>query len=591
MGILLVSLLLVVTIYLLVTEKIPLDLTAMGIIVVLMVTGILTPQEALAGFSNSAVIVIASLFILSRGLIQTGALMFVSDKLIEHTQGNSRRILLISMLGVAIPSAFINNTPVVVLFISIIMGVCCEYGLSPSKFLIPISYSSIVGGMCTLLGTSTNLVVSDLSSLYGYGAIRMFELSPVGVPVAITTIVFLYFAAPRFMPEHKAPICELREKDAPRYLAELIVSADSRLIGQEPLAFFSRKHPGIDIFEVVRGQLIYFPERTDITIIENDILLVRGSASDLINLLSTKIVELPYKADEADFKAQYDTSIIVELIVTPQSRLRGENPIRSNVQKELGIQIIAVRRGVLHYSRQKLADLVLLTGDTLLIQCTRDKLDELRANTDIIVLDDVHHKIIIKRKAPLALAIFLGMVATAASGLADITISAVTAVFLMLVSRCVHLRDAYRAVNAHVLLVIVGALALGAAMEKTGTARFYVESLLVPFQVKNPAVILGALILFACIITELMSNTAAAVLLLPIAVSTASFLGVNAKPFIIGVCFGASCGFAMPIGYQTHLLVYGPGGYRLSDFLKLGIPLDLMVSAICTVMIPFFWPF
>jgi di/tricarboxylate transporter len=583
--------LLVVTIYLLVTEKIPLDLTAMGIIVALMVTGILTPQEALAGFSNSAVIVIGSMFILSRGLIQTGALVFVSDKLIEHTQGNSGRILLISMLAVAIPSAFINNTPVVVLFISIIMGVCCEYGLSPSKFLIPISYSSIVGGMCTLLGTSTNLIVSDLSSIYGYGAIRMFELSPVGVPVAIITIIFLYFAAPRAMPEHKAPVCELREKDASRYLAELIVGPDSRLIGQEPLAFFAKKHPGIDIFEVVRGQLIYFPERTPIAISENDILLVRGSASDLVNLLEAKIVELPHKADEGVFKAQYDTSIIVELIVTPQSRLRGENPIRSNVQQELGIQIIAVRRGVLHYSSQKLANLILFTGDTLLIQCARDKLDELRANTDIIVLDDVHHKIIVKRKAPLALAIFLGMVATASSGLTDITTSAVTAVFLMLVSRCVHLRDAYRAVNAHVLLVIVGALALGAAMEKTGTARFYVESLLVPLQVKNPAVILGAFILFACIMTELMSNTAAAVLLLPIAVSTASFLGVDPKPFIIGVCFGASCGFAMPIGYQTHLLVYGPGGYRLSDFLKLGIPLDLMVSTICALMIPIFWPF
>ena len=586
-----VSTILVVTIFLLVTEKIPIDLTAIGVLVALMVTGILEPKEALGGFANPAVITVASMFILTRGLNRTGALAYVSEKMIEYSRGNDRRILIMAMLGTAIPSAFLNNTPVVILFISIIMSVCCEYGLSPSKYLIPVSYSSIVAGTCTLIGTSTNILISDLSVKYGYGAIAMFELSSLGIPMAIIVITFLYFAASHSMPQHKAPVCELSGEAAPRYLAEFSVPAQSKLIHLDPYEFFNENYPSIELFELIRGPFIYYPEREKLKTSEKDLLFVKGSASDLVAILHESIVELPHKVKELNFSASDEDSIIVELIIPPESKFIGEQPIQSNMQGELGIQIIAVKRKGIHYSRQKLRNLNLSIGDILLIHCTREKLEELRNNSDLIILEDVHHRIINKKKAPVALLIFIGMIFAATMGVVDIVVGAATAVFLMILTGCLQARDAYRSLDVKILLLIIGTIALGTAMEKTGAAKVYTEEFLTPFRGQSPILILSVFLLLTSTLTQFMSNNATAVLLLPIAISTALSIGVDPRPFIIGVCFGASCSYASPLGYQTNLLIYGPGGYRFKDFLKLGIPLNLLTWLLSSLLIPVIWPF
>jgi len=586
-----ISILLAVTIILLVTEKIPIDVTAIGLLVVLMASRVLSPSEALQGFANPAVITVGSMFMLSRGLMRTGALAFVSEKMIDYSQGKDRRILIMAMLGTAIPSAFLNNTPVVVLFVSIIMSVCCEYGLSPSRYLIPVSFSSITAGTCTLIGTSTNIIVSDLSLKYGYGAIQMFELSSLGILIAFVVITLLFFLAPLFMPQHKAPVCELKGEAAPRYLAELSVNPESRLIGLDPLQFFSEEYPSIELFEVIRGPIIHFPDREKLSLSPNDTLFVKGTANDLIAILHEGIVDLAHKVEELNFRAHDETSLIVELIIPPESKVVGEQPIQANLQSELGIQFIAVKRKGIHYTRQKLRDLKLSTGDVLLIHCTREKLDELRNNPDVIVLEDVHHRIINKKKAPIALAIFAAMVVAASAGLMNIVAAAVTAVFLMILTKCLQLRDAYRSVDVKVLLLIIGTIALGSAMEKTGVARLYADAFLAPFRGQSPALILSAFILLTSIITHVISNNATAVLLLPIAISTALSLEVDPRPFIIGICFGASCCYASPLGYQTNLLVYSPGGYRFTDFLKLGIPLVLVTWLLSSLLIPFIWHF
>ena len=589
MAFVIVTSILIASVLLLITEWLPIDLIAVGIMVALMATGILTPPEALAGFANSAVITIASMFILSRGLMRTGALGFVSERMIEYSRGSEKRILLIAMVGALVPSAFLNNTPVVVLFVSIIMSVCCEYGLSPSRYLIPISYGSIIGGTCTLIGTSTNLIVSDFSVKYGYEAIGMFELSAVGIPLAFLIVAFLYFAAPRFLPQHKAPVCELSDKDAPRYLAELLVASGSDLIGRDPLAYLAERHAGLELFEVVRGPLIYFPEREKIGVREGDLLLVKGTANDLVDILRAGNVELPYKVEGTGFGGLDEKLLIVELIIPPHSRWLGEQPIGSRMQEEIGIRVIAVKRHGIHYAEQKIRHLRLSIGDVLLIQCSREKLEEIRNKPDVIILEDVHHRIVNRRKAPLALLIFGGMVAAAAAGLVPIVMSAFSAAFLMIVTGCVQVRDAYRSLDVRVLLMIIGTIALGAAMEKTGAARIYAAVFLTPFHGQDPALILAAFILLTSVITELMSNSATAVLLLPIGISTAVSIGVDPRPFVIGVCFGASCGFAIPTGYQTNLLVYGQGGYRFSDFLKLGIPVHLMTWLVSSLLIPVLW--
>ena len=586
-----ISLILALTIFLLITEKIPIDVTAVGLLVVLMATGILDPAEALGGFANPAVITVGSMFMLSRGLMRTGALALVSEKMIEYSQGKDKRILIMAMLGTAIPSAFLNNTPVVVLFVSIIMSVCCEYGLSPSRYLIPVSFSSITAGTCTLIGTSTNIIVSDLSLKYGYGGIQMFELTSLGALIAVVVIALLFFLAPLFMPQHKAPVCELKGEAAPRYLAELSVNPEGRLVGNEPQSFLSEEYPSIELFEVIRGSFIHLPDREKVIAAPADILFVKGTVNDLIAILHEGVVDLAHKVEELNFRAHDENSLIVELIIPPESGLIGEQPIEANLQTELGIQFIAVKRKGIHYTRQKLRNLKLSIGDVLLIHCSRDKLDELRNNPDVIVLEDIHHRIINKKKAPIALIIFAAMVAAASSGLMNIVTAAVTAVFLMIITKCLQLRDAYRSLDVKVLLLIIGTIALGTAMEKTGAAKLYAGAFLAPFKGQSPSLILTAFILLTSIITHIISNNATAVLLLPIAISTALSLNVDPRPFIIGICFGASCCYASPLGYQTNLLVYGPGGYRFTDFLKLGIPLVLVTWLLSSFLIPFIWHF
>jgi len=577
MSIWIVSLILVVTIYLLITEKIPVDVTAIGIIVVLMATRILPPLQAVIGFANPAVITVAAMLMISQGMIRTGAVGFIGQKVIEYSKGNPKLSLIVTLLIVATASAFINNTPVVVLFIPIILNLSCEYNLSPSKFLIPVSYASILAGTCTLIGTSTNIIVSDLSVMQGYGGIGMFELSPLGIPIAVIGLAFLYVCSPILMPGHTTPTCDMEDREDKRYLAELYVPPNSPLVGQDSAPFFAKRYPTLDLFEIVRGSRIIPLSDDSLLIASHDLMLVKGSASDLIAMLNDTMAELPHADKDLNFSAADQNTLIVELIIPPQSSLIGERLLDTHLQGDPSAHIIAIKRRRLHYSAQKIRSVRLMVGDIILVRCSINKLQQIRTGADFIIIEDVHHEIIHKRKARWAILIFTGLIATATSGLADIMVCALTGVLLMVLTGCLNLRDAYRAIRGDVLLLIVGTIALGAAMEKTGATRLYAEWFLSPFKNTSPGVVLAGVILLTSISTQLLSNNATAVLILPIAIATALALGVNPKPFIVAVCFGASACFASPIGYQTNLLVYGPGNYRFSDYLKLGIPLNILV--------------
>jgi len=591
MPIWIVSLILVVTLYLLITEKIPVDVTAIGIIVVLMVSQILTPLEAVLGFANPAVITVAAMLMISQGMIRTGAVGFIGQKVIKYSKGNPKLSLLVTLLIVAAASAFINNTPVVVLFIPIILNLSCEYNLSPSKFLIPVSYASILAGTCTLIGTSTNIIVSDLSVIQGYGGIGMFELSSLGIPIAVIGLAFLYVYSPILMPGHTTPTCEMEDREDKRYLAELSVPRNSPLAGQDSASFFTKQYPTLELFEIVRGPRIIPLSDDSLPIVSHDLMLVKGSASDLIAMLNDNVVELPHADEDLNFSAADQNTLIVELIIPPQSSLIGERLLDTHLQGDPNAHIIAIKRRRLHYSAQKIRSVRLRVGDIILARCSINKLEQIRTGADFIIIEDVHHEIIHKRKARWAILIFTGLITAATSGLADIMVCAVTGVFLMVLTGCLNLRDAYRAIRGDVLLLIVGTIALGAAMEKTGSTRFYAEWFLSPFKDTSPGVVLAGIIVLTSISTQLLSNNATAVLIMPIAIATALKLGVNPKPFIVAVCFGASACFASPIGYQTNLLVYGPGNYRFSDYLKLGIPLNILVIVMGSLLIPVFWTF
>jgi len=591
MDIWLLSTILCLAVYLLITEKISVDLTAIGIMVLLVVSRILTPKEAVGGFANPAVITVGAMFVVSKGMMRTGGVEFLGRKIIKVAGGNYKLALIIILLSIALASAFINNTPVVILFIPVVMAMCCEFGLSPSKFLIPVSYASILAGTCTLIGTSTNIIISDLSISFGYDGLSMFELSTLGVPLAAAGIVFLYIAAPKVLPALANPICQLQDSAHRQYLAELKIPAKSGLIGKNPGMIFGEKYPSISVIELIKSSYIYHPNRIKLAITANDTLLVKGSLNDLVAILHNEQVELPTSERDLVLGAQKDAPIVVELIISAHSNLRGQQLHRTNLAKDRDVNIIAVKRTNLHLTERQIQNIRLQTGDVLLIWCLESKLDTIRSSTEYIVIEDVYEELIHKRKALWSIINFICMIGTASLGLADIMTCALTAAFLMIVTGCLQMRDAYRALQGDVLLLIAGTIALGTAMQKTGASRLYAETFLSLFANFSPTVILGAVILLTSVCTQILSNNATAVLLLPIAISTALGIGVDPKPFIVGICFGASACFATPMGYQTNLMVYGPGGYSFIDYMKLGIPLNIFVVVASTLLIPQIWPF
>lgn len=591
MEIWILSTLLVVTLYLLITEVISVDLTAIGIMVLLVVTGILTPKETIGGFANPAVITVAAMFVVSKGMMRTGGVEFLGRKILQLAAGNYKLALFIILVSVAVSSAFINNTPVVILFIPVIMTMCCEFGLSPSKFLIPVSYASILAGTCTLIGTSTNIIISDLSATAGYGELAMFELATLGVPLAVAGILFLFFVAPRLLPSLANPVCQLQDSEHRLYLAELKISETSNLIGTPSSSVFAAKYPSIIILEQIKHSHVFHPELEEMTIAAADTLLIKGSLNDVVAILHNEGVELPSSEKDLVLGAQKDAPIVVELIVSPHSTLRGQKLHATELARDPDLHIIAVKRSNLHFAEKQIQDVQLQTGDVVLIWCHESKLDSIRSGIDFIVIEDVYEELVHKKKAWWSIVNFVCMIVTASLGLADIMTCALTAAFLMIVTGCLQMRDAYRALQADVLILIAGTIALGTAMQKTGASQLYAESFLSFFAGSSPMIILGAMIFLTSICTQILSNNATAVLLLPIAISTAVGIGVDPKPFIVGICFGASACFATPVGYQTNLMVYAPGGYRFVDYMRLGIPLNIVVVLVSTLAIPMIWPF
>src|SRR3989339_120366 len=591
LQIILVSIILMGTLVLLITEKISVDKTSLGIIATLSLTGILTPAETAAGFANPAVITVGAMFLLSHGLIRTGAVGFVTDLVLKFSKGNKSLAFFLILVTVTFSSAFINDTPVVVLFIPIVMDLGCEYDVSPSKLLIPVSYAALLGGTCSLIGTSTNIIVSDLAASSGHEALSMFELGRIGIPLAIAGILFLFFVSPKLLPGRAAPVCQLAEGKEKRYIAELIVPAKSPLIGIDNIVDHAGTTLGLDVIEIFRNSKILDPARTRTRLKPEDILLVKGSAEDLLSCLKKQVLELAHGEEDLTFGSGIKDDVIVELIVPPLSTLLGDRLLSTDLQDDPDIRIIAVRSRLSHYSYRKIQEVRLQTGDIILIRCPQDKLSKIRNNTDFIVIEDIHHAIVDREKAGHAIAIFIAVVLGATFGLADIMICSLTGILAMTLTGCVRLKDAYRSMQPNVLLLIIGTIALGQAMQKTGTTQLYADFFLGLFKGMGPGMVLFGIILLTSLCSHILSNNATAVLLLPIALSTALSLGVNPKPFIVGICIGASACFASPIGYQTQLLVYGPGGYRFSDYLKLGVPLNILVILAASFFIPVIWPF
>jgi di/tricarboxylate transporter len=595
----LVIALLVLALVLLTTERLPVELVSLLVLGTLLVMGVagaaggwlrpdkwITPEEALSGFSNTAVVTVAAMFVLSAGLERTGAMAAVG-RVLAGIGRSPTVLLLVVMVVVGAVSAFVNNTATVAVFLPLVLMVCARRRLPASRVLIPLSFASQFGGVCTLIGTSTNLLVSSISERAGLEAFRMFEFTPFGVILLAVGTVYLLIAS-RWLPTRRGT--ELTEAYKLReYLTEVRVMPGSPLVGKTVAESRLKEQHDVAVLEILRDpQHIWTPD--DAQLRAGDILLVRGQVQDLMDVRARTGLEI-----ESEFKlrdatlAQQDLTL-VEALVAPRSQLAGQTLASAEFRWRYDAIVLALQRQG-RLLREKLVDVRLRFGDALLLLLRKDDLSALRRNDNLIVLSEVDTPSLRSGKTLMALGIIGAVVTLAAIRVAPIFVCAIVGGLLMVLARCLTLEQAFQAIDWKVIFLLAGVLPLGMALDRSGGARLIADYTLGLISAFGPVVVLAALYLLTALLTEMMSNNAAAVLLAPIAISTAAKLGVDPKPMLMAVAFAASTSFATPVGYQTNTMVHSAGGYRFTDFTKIGVPLILIFWALSVWFIPKFWPF
>lgn len=581
--------LVVATVVLFVTERFPVDVVALLALGVLLVSGILPPDEALAGFSNEAVITIGAMFVLSTGLNRSGTL----EAFGKAFQAAAKRSVFSATFGlmvvVGITSAFINNTAVVAILLPVVVAVSRDLDLSASKLLMPLSFASMFGGVCTLVGTSTNLLVSAIADDHGLEPFGMFEFSGLGLIFFAVGTVYMLTAGGRLTPNRRRPDELTQTWRMEEYLTELVLSADSDsvgyTIGEAPLT----RDFDLDVVKIRRPGRGPLPIMAEMVLQAGDALVVRCNVNQLRRLLQKEgvIIEPRAKWREADLEPR--EMVLVEAVVAPNSTLDGETVVTSEFRERLGGTVIAIRhRGAL--MREDLKEVRLRAGDALLVETSQRRLPQFRASDAFVLVSDQPIQEFRPSKAVPALVILAFVVGSAALGFLPIVASATAGAVAMILVGCLTPEEAYRAVDWKIIFLIAGVLSLGAALENSGGAEL-LSTLLSPVGTRFGFVaLISALYLATTLVTNAMSNNATAVLLAPIAIAAAEAIGADPRPFLMAVTFAASASFMTPVGYQTNTMIYGPGQYRFSDFLRVGGPLNIIFWLLATVLIPVFWP-
>lgn len=568
------------------TEKLPVDLVSILVMAGLMLSGIITPEEGIDGFSHPATVTVGAMFILSAGLYRTGAVNFIGARLIQVGRKNFSLALVLLMFTVSTFSAFINDTAVVAILIPIVLGLARELKVSPAKLLIPLSFSALFGGVCTLIGTSTNILVSSIAVKHGQPPFGMFEFTPFGIVILVAGSLYMLAAGVRLLPGGKDEEDLRAQFGIGDYLVEILLEQEAKSVGtvlaDSPL-LRELTVRSVDVYR--NGARIEEPP--DRLILQaGDHLKVRCDLENFRRLQERRGISLRHQQEEPE----RDEMILVEAVIAPASTLDGRSLKQARFRSRYGLTALAVRhRGLV--MREHLEEMELRAGDVLLFEMERHHLDHLREDNTFVLATEVEFPTFRKRRMAVALAIIAFVVGSAALGLLPILISAIIGCVLMVLCRCLTPEEAYGAIQWKVVFLLAGVLALGKAMEKSGAALFLADTLVESVGSLGPRATLSALYFTTFVMTELMSNNATAALLAPIAIATANSLGVDARPFLMAVTYAASASFMTPVGYQTNTLVYSLGHYRYADFLRVGTPLNLLFWLLATIMIPWFWPF
>ncbi len=571
-----------------VSDRVRHDLIGLIVMVVLGLTGILEPDQLLHGFGNRAVVTIGAMFVLSAALTRTGMVSALGSKLTEFSRGSPTRFLVFSLVTVCVMSAFINNTPVVLVFIPAVLTVCAKVGMSPSKFLMPISFASMLGGSCTLIGTSSNILVSSISESAGQGAISMFEFSRVGILLLIGGMVYLLLLSFRLLPERVTIASTLNPDSAKQYVTQVHLGTDSNLIGRTlgETPFGKSK---VSVVELIRGERIRRLDRqTPLEV--GDILLVRGDLNEILELDRQHSVTITPGSSSRVGELKRVEMTLFELMVAPDSNLIGQRCSSIGLREDYDVSIFAIQRRGRHHQKE-IGEIELKMGDILLVRGSIEEASRLRNSKDFILLEGVHEQREERHKAPIALATIGAIIVLASFGLFPISVLSLAGVVVVLVARLLTPREVYRAVDWPVLLLIAGMISLGDAMAMTGALDLVASQLIAAVGSLGPHITLWVFYIMTGALSLLILNKPAAALMAPLAVILAHQLNVEPKPFVMAVAFAASTAMATPMGYQTNLLVYGPGGYNFKDFVRFGLPLNIFVGIIACAAIPLVWPF
>lgn len=573
------------------TEALPVEVTALLVLAALLVTGAVTPEEGLTGFSNPATVTVTGLLVMSAAIEKTGALQIVARRILKLSRHAPGRIMAMLTGVTGALSMFLNNTPVVAMQLPIAISLAEKSRLALSRLLMPISFAAILGGTCTMIGTSTNVLVGALAAERGW-RIGLFDITGIGLVYFAVGMAYMAVVGVRLIPDRDRPR-ELSEKYSLReYIAEVEVLPGSPMAGQAAgprLTLDGGEPAGVGILAVVRGERKHLPGEAP-ALTAGDLLIVNGAVDRLLRLREQPGLRIRHDFHLDDQALQSGQIVLAEGTLAPASRLVGATLKEADFRRTYGVVALAVRRHG-RIVREKVGRIRLAFGDTLLLQGDRSRMDQLGAAVDFLMLEHIKLPQPRRDKIPLAVGIFIMVVVLMGAGVLPVTTAVIVGALLMLLTRCLRLQELYSALPFKIILLLGCLIPLERAMEQSGAADALAQAFGRIAGSGGPTTALALLALAAILLTDIMSNTATVVLLAPVAFALAAQLGVSPKPLVLVVMFSASFSFLTPIGYQTNTMIYDVGGYRFTDFARVGAPLTVLLLGVSVALIPVFWPF